>query len=65
MHVLVIDENEQQRNKYQLLLDFIDYDTVVTDFQQWQILTEPPQFVILSDSSDKAKIGRASCRERV
>ncbi len=55
MHVLVIDENEQQRNKYQLLLDFIDYDTVVTDFQQWQILTEPPQFVILSDSSDKAK----------
>jgi len=55
MQVLVIDENEQQRNTIQRLLDFIDYETVVADYQQWQSLTEAPQFVILAEFSDKAK----------
>lgn len=55
MQVLVIDENEQQRKTFQLLLDFVDYDTVAVDFQQWQTLAEPPEFVILAESNDKAK----------
>ena len=35
MQALVIDENEQQRKKFQLLLDFIDYETVLAGYQQW------------------------------
>lgn len=55
MQVLVIDENEQQRKVFQLLLDFIDYDTLIADYQQWQTLTEPPQVIILAESRDTAK----------
>lgn len=55
MQVLVIDENEQQRKTFQLLLDFIDYDAAIANFQQWQVPTEAPQLVILAESEDKTK----------
>jgi len=55
MQVLVIDENEWQRNNYQLLLEFIDYDTVVADYQQWLAIDESPEFVILVESGEQAK----------
>ncbi len=52
MQVLVIEQNEQQHEVIQRLLDFIDYDAVVTDFQTWQSLDESPQLVILCDCGD-------------
>lgn len=55
MQVLLIDENEQQRKTIHLLLDFIDYDSVTADYQQWQTNTEAPELVILVESSDAAK----------
>lgn len=55
MQVLVIGENEQQRNTFQHLLDFIDYEAEVADYQQWQTQTEPPRLVILAESSDNTK----------
>ena len=55
MQVLVIDENEQQRKTFQLLLDFVDYENVVVDYQQWQALKEQPQFIILVESPNNSK----------
>lgn len=52
MQVLVIDENEQQRKTFQLLLDFIDYDSIVAEYQRWQTVAESPELVILADAGD-------------
>jgi len=56
MQALVIDENEQQRKKFQLLLDFIDYETVLAGYQQWTARSDDlPRLVILVESSDGDK----------
>lgn len=55
MQVLVIDESEQQRNTFKLLLDFIDYETEIADFQAWQDKDLDPQLVILSETEEHEK----------
>ncbi|MDH5409593.1 MAG: sigma-54 dependent transcriptional regulator [Gammaproteobacteria bacterium] len=54
MHVLVIGENEQQCQHLSLILEFIDYETDVCLYGQWQAQQEHIQSVIItaSDNND-------------
>ncbi|MDH5446331.1 MAG: sigma-54 dependent transcriptional regulator [Gammaproteobacteria bacterium] len=55
MQVLVITQDKQQGDNFSHLLDFIDYDAVVTDFSAWQNITEQPQVIIFASKGEYEK----------
>ena len=55
MHVLVIDNDEQQRQIFKLLLDFIDYGATVAPYGQWTSDGLSPQAVIVSEAKEDAE----------
>ena len=52
MHVLVIDNDEQQRKIFRLLLEFIDYDATIVAYGQWKPDELSPQAVIISEAKE-------------
>ena len=55
MQVLLISENKQQAEAIQQLLDFIDFEAVAYDLDNWQSEPDIPQLVILTACADKEK----------
>lgn len=59
MSILLLDNNDERRQQFELLLDFIDYEVVASGYcNDWQACLTPdkvPEVVVLGDCQDRSQ----------